>query len=303
MKINETALRHSQLMIMVALMMLYFIVFSYIPMYGVVISFKNFNMSRGILGSDWVGFENFRILFTQDEFFLRALRNTLSISVLSLILTFFAPIVIALLLNELRINSYKRGIQTMTYLPHFFSWVILGGIFHMLLNSSGPVNDLLIRVFHLEKPIPFLTHKYWFLAVLLATRVWQSAGWGAIVYLAALSGINPQLYEAAMVDGAGRWKQTLHITLPCLMPTMIILFILRLGHILSAGFDQIYNMYTIPVYETSDILDTYILRLMQAMDFDLGTAAGLFKSFVGLVLIIGANAAARKASGGEQGIY
>lgn len=295
--------RFAQLYVMIGLALLYFAVFSYTPMYGIVIAFKDFRMTHGILGSNWVGLDNFRHLFTADEFFWRALRNTLVISVLSLGFGFFAPIIVALLLNEVRVNWYKRTIQTMTYLPHFFSWVILGGIFHLLLSGSGPINDMLMNLGAITKPIPFLGHKHWFLFVLIATRVWQGAGWGAIIYLAALSGINPQLYEAAMIDGAGRWKQIQHVTLPSLAPTMVILFILRLGHILSAGFDQIYNMYTISVYETSDILDTYILRLLQGMDFDIGTAAGLFKSVIGLLLIIAANTVARRVSGGEKGLF
>ncbi len=294
--------RHRQAYLMVAIMLLFFLVFSYVPMYGLVIAFKDFSMARGILGSQWTGLENFRYLLGSADF-PRALRNTIVISLLSLGLGFLAPIGVALLLNEVRVAWYKRSIQTITYLPHFFSWVILGGIFRMLFSGSGPLNSLVLSATGSAEPLPFLTHKGWFLAVLIGTRIWQQAGWGAIIYLAALSGISPNLYEAAMVDGASRWRQTLHITLPSLAPTMVVLFILRLGHVLNAGFDQIYNMYTISVFESADILDTYILRLMQRMDFDIGTAAGLFKSVVGLGFILGANAIARRASHGEKGLF
>jgi putative aldouronate transport system permease protein len=279
---------------------IYFAVFYYGPMIGLVIAFKDYVMSDGIFGSAWNHGENFVRLFSSEDF-PRAIRNTLTISLLRLTFGFFAPIVLALLLNELRLNVYKRAIQTLTYLPYFFSWVILGGIFIMLFSGAGPINQG-IKMMGL-KPVSFLTQGGWFIFVLIITGIWQSAGWGAIVYLAALSGINPQLYEAAQIDGANRWKQTLTITLPSLTPTMITLFILSLGGILTAGFDQIYNMYNPMVYHVSDIVDTYVLRRMMGLDLGLATAAGLFKSVVGLILVVMANQLARKVSGGEQGVW
>ena len=278
----------------------FFLVFNYVPMVGLVIAFKDYVMSHGMFGSEWVGLDNFARLFGSDDF-PRAIRNTLTISLLRLSFGFFAPVILALLLNELRSALYKRSIQTLTYLPHFFSWVILGGIFLMLFSGSGPVNQFVKLVG--AKPINFLTDDAWFIAVLIATGVWQGAGWGAIIYLASLSGISPQLYEAATIDGANRWKQTLHITLPCLVPTMITLFILALGGILTAGFDQIYNMYNPMVYDVADIVDTYVLRRMFGLELSLATAAGMFKSVVGLVLVVGSNYLARKLSKGEQGVW
>ena len=279
---------------------LFFIVFHYVPMTGAVIAFKEYRMSEGILGSPWNGLENFERLFLGRNF-VNALRNTLTISLLRLAFGFVAPIILALLLNEIRISWYKRTIQTLTYLPFFFSWVILGGIFLMLFSVDGPLNSIVRGLG--GRTIPFMTNDAWFVFVLIATGIWNSAGYGAIIYLAALSGIDPALYEAAYVDGAGRWKQTLHITLPCLVPTIITLFILSLGGILNAGFDQIYNMYNPLVYDVSDILDTWILRRLQSLDFGLATAAGIFKSVVGMMLIIAANSVTKRLSGGEQGVW
>jgi putative aldouronate transport system permease protein len=285
---------------MLAPVLLYFLIFHYAPMVGMVIAFKDYVMSDGLFGSAWVGWDNFARLFSSPDF-PRALRNTLTISLLRLAFGFFAPVILALLLNELRLTLYRRAVQTLTYLPYFFSWVILGGIFLMLFSGGGPVNAF-VKLLG-ANPIPFLTQGGWFIAVLVVTGIWQGAGYGAVVYLAALAGINPDLYEAAAMDGAGRWPQTRHITLPCLAPTMVALFILSLGGILTAGFDQIYNLYNPMVYGSADIIDTYVLRRLIGMDLGLATAAGMFKSVVGLVLVVGANALARRLSGGEQGVW
>lgn len=292
--------KHRGLLLMLVPGLLFFLVFHYIPMTGVVIAFKQFRMSDGILGSSWNGLENFRRLFLGADF-LDALRNTIVISLLRLGFGFFAPIVLALLLNEIRISWYKRTIQTLTYMPFFFSWVILGGIFLMIFSSRGPANQVV--TFLGARPVKFLTDDLAFITILIATGIWHSVGYAAVIYLAALAGIDPALYEAATVDGAGRWKQTWHITLPCLMPTIVTLFILSLGGILNAGFDQIYNMYNPMVFDAADIIDTYVLRRMWHMDFGLATAAGLFKSAVGLALIVVVNAIANRLSGGEQGIW
>jgi putative aldouronate transport system permease protein len=278
----------------------YFILFCYLPMGGQVIAFKSYVISDGIFGSEWVGLENFERLFASQDF-PKALLNTITLSLMRLTFGFVMPIVIALMLNEVRLEIFKRCSQTLLYLPHFFSWVILGGIFLMLFSGSGPLNQLVTLI--LDKPIPFLTDDIWFIIVLITTGVWQSMGWGSIIYLAALTAIPPTLYEAATIDGANRWKQTLHITIPSLIPTMITLFILSLGGILTAGFDQIYNLYNPMVYDVSDIIDTYVLRRMLDLDFSLATAAGMFKSVVGLIMVVSSNAIAKKLTRGEQGIY
>jgi len=278
----------------------FFLLFAYVPMMGLVIAFKDYVMSDGIFGSAWVGLGNFERLFSSEDF-PRAIRNTLTISLLRLGCGFFAPVILALMLNEIRNEGYKRGIQTLTYLPHFFSWVILGGIFLMIFSGSGPVNAGLKLIG--AKPISFLTDDAWFITVLIVTGIWQGAGWGAIIYLAALSGISPSLYEAATIDGANRWQQTKHITIPCLVPTMITLFILSLGGILTAGFDQIYNLYNYQVYDVADIIDTYVLRRLLGLDLSLATAAGMFQGVVGLILVTGANYFAKHISKGEQGVW
>jgi putative aldouronate transport system permease protein len=286
----------------------FLLVFHYVPMYGIIVAFKEVNLRLGILGSPWVGLANFHRLFTDsfgDMTFGRVLSNTITISVLRMTVGFVAPIVLALMLNEVRISAYKRSVQTMTYLPFFLSWVILGGIFLMLFAESknAPINNVLMQLANLAKPLPFLSKGDLFVPVLIITGIWQSAGYGAVIYLAALSGIDPTLYEAAMVDGANRWKQTLHITLPCLLPTVIVLLILNAGHILNAGFDQIYNMYNMNVAKQSEILDTFVLKRMYNMDYGLATAAGLFKSMVGLGMIVLVNTIAKKLTKGEQGVW
>jgi len=292
--------RHSGLLLLIVPALAFFIVFNYVPMVGLIVAFKDFVLSEGILRSPWVGLENFARLFGSEDF-PRALRNTIVISLLRLGFGFFAPIILALLLNELRLHLFKRAVQTITYLPHFFSWVILGGIFLMLLGGSGPVNAIIRSAGH--SPISFLGDDLWFIVVLIVTGIWQGAGYGAVIYLAALSGVDPNLYEAAAIDGAGRWRQTLHVTIPCLIPTIVVLLILNLGHILNAGFDQIYNLYNPIVYDVADIIDTYVLRRLITMDFGLATAAGMFKSVVGLILVVSANWLANRLSGGEHGIW
>ena len=292
--------RHKGLLLLVAPGLAFFLVFNYLPMFGLVLAFKEFRLSAGILGSEWSGLENFSRLFGGADF-PNALRNTITISLLRLLFGFFAPIALALMLNEIRVSWYKRTVQTVTYIPYFLSWVILGGIFLMIFSQSGPANQI-IQLFGVS-PIEFLTDDFWFIVVVIATGIWQAAGYGAVIYLAALAGISPDLYEAAVVDGAGRWKQTLHITIPGLVPTIITLFILNLGHVLNAGFDQIYNMYNPMVYDAADIIDTYVLRRIVLMDFGLATGAGLFKSVVGLLMVVWANSLARRLSGGEQGIW
>ncbi len=292
--------RHKGLLLLVAPGLAFFLVFNYLPMFGLVLAFKEFRLSAGILGSEWSGLENFSRLFGGADF-PNALRNTVTISLLRLLFGFFAPIVLALMLNEIRVSWYKRTVQTVTYIPYFLSWVILGGIFLMIFSQSGPVNQI-SQLFGVS-PIEFLTNDFWFIVVVIVTGIWQAAGYGAVIYLAALAGISPDLYEAAVVDGAGRWKQTLHITIPGLVPTIITLFILNLGHVLNAGFDQIYNMYNPMVYDAADIIDTYVLRRIVLMDFGLATGAGLFKSVVGLLMVVLANSLARRLSGGEQGIW
>ena len=279
----------------------FFLVFHYLPMFGLVLAFKEFRLSAGILGSEWSGLENFSRLFGGADF-PNALRNTVVISFLRLLFGFFAPIALALMLNEIRVSWYKRTVQTVTYIPYFLSWVILGGIFpdDFLAERAGPTRSPKSSGSRPLSSSPTTSG----LSQWSSPRGYgQAAGYGAVIYLAALAGISPDLYEAAVVDGAGRWKQTMHITIPGLVPTIITLFILNLGHVLNAGFDQIYNMYNPMVYDAADIIDTYVLRRIVLMDFGLATGAGLFKSVVGLLMVVLANSLARRLSRGEQGIW
>lgn len=278
---------------------LYFVIFHYFPMVGIVLAFKDYVMVDGFFGSSWVGLQNFDRLFASADF-LRALRNTIVISFFRLGLGFVAPIVLALLLNEVRWTGFKKWVQVVTYIPYLLSWVILGGIFLLIFSIDGPVNRLLLYLADLK--IGFLTDDHWFIFILIVTHIWQSAGYGAVIYLAALSGISPTLYEAATVDGANRWQLVWHITIPALTPTIIVLLILNLGLILDVGFDQIYNMYNPLVYDVADIVDTYVLRHLMTLDIGLATAAGVFKSVVGLFMVVAANLIANRLSGGEQGI-
>lgn len=278
--------QHRALIIMLLPGLALFLLFSYVPMYGVVIAFKNFQITEGILGSPWAGWENFQRLF-QGNGFMNALRNSVVIAFLKMVLVFPAPIVLALLLNELRVTWFRRTIQTVTYLPHFFSWVVLAGILFPFLGNEGGFNKLL-GMFGISQQLWLLEPDYFYGMVAL-TNIWQSAGWGSIVYFAALASIDPSLYEAAIADGASRWRRIWHISLPSIAPTVIIMYLLNIGHFLSVGFDQIFNLVTPPTSGVGEILDTYVLRRLLTMDYELGTAAGLFNSTVGLVLVLIAN--------------
>ena len=277
--------------------------FAYKPMYGILIAFKEYKFKLGIMGSPWAdqnGFAHFIRMFTGGDF-IKVLKNTVSISFFRLLLGEPCTILLALCLNEMRNKYYKRFVQTLTYLPHFLSWVILGGIFKMLFSTIGPINGLL-QTMGFSEPIPFFGHNGWFRVLIIGTAIWQGIGWGAIIYMAALSGIDESLYEAAYIDGASRWKQTIYITLPSIMGTITTVYIMNLGTVLNAGFDQIYNMYNVIVYDSSDILDTYSLRLLQDGRYEVGTALGLFKSLVSLTFVLGSNYIVKLLSNDEYGI-
>lgn len=276
------------------------IIFSYVPMYGILLAFKDFRMLDGIMGSPWVGFKYFQEMFTMPDFF-NVLRNTLGISLIKLFWGFPAPIILALMLNELRSIKFKKVVQNFTYLPYFFSWVVLGGIVRMLFSADGPVNMFIMAMG--GERLEFFADGGLFIGLIVGTSIWQSIGWNSIIFLSAISGIDESLYEAANIDGAGRWKQAIHITLPSLIPTIITVFILNLGGILNAGFDQIYNLYNPVVYEAADIIDTYVFRKFEQTDYSFGTAVGLFKSVVGLILVVITNWFVKKLTNDEQGIF
>jgi putative aldouronate transport system permease protein len=276
-----------------------FLLFAYVPMYGVVIAFKNYRILDGIMGSPWVGLEHFRYLFSGPGF-TNALRNTIVIALLKNVLVFPAPIVLAIMLNEIKSAWFRRTVQTVSYLPHFFSWVILAGIMFTFLSLDGGFNQVLGYMG--ISPVSWLIEPLKFYGVIVATDIWQSVGWGSIVYFAALAGIDPTLYEAAIADGAGRWRRVWHITLPGIAPVITTMLLLNIGNFLSVGFDQIYNLMTPTTSEVGDILDTYVLRRLLTMNYELGAAAGLFNSLVGLLLVILANRLV-KLYDKEQGIW
>ncbi|WP_420832472.1 ABC transporter permease [Paenibacillus periandrae] len=278
----------------------YFIIFKYLPMAGIVIAFQDFSIFTGFTGSEWVGLEHFRKMFEDTQFYT-IFRNTLLISLYKIIWGFPGPIILALLLNEIKHVFFKRTIQTLAYLPHFLSWVILGGILITVLSpTSGTLNKILILMG--MEPIFFLANPSWFRTVLVASDIWKDVGWGAIIYLAALASIDPQLYEAAVVDGANKWRQLWHITLPSLTSTIIILFLLRLGHVLDVGFEQIFILYNSLVYEVADVFETYVYRVGIAQaEFSYTTAIGLFKSIVSLLFVLVANKLVKRF--GQDGLY
>ncbi|PUA36578.1 protein lplB [Paenibacillus elgii] len=280
--------------------MLFIVVFKYIPMYGLVIAFQEYNILQGVGGSDWVGLYQFEKLFTMLDF-TSVFKNTLIISTLKLIWGFPAPIVLALLLNEVKQLVFQRFVQTVVYLPHFISWVIFSGIIIIFLNPVDGLVNQVIGWFGGE-PVDFLIEKSYFRSILVATDIYKEIGWGTIIYLAAISGINPQLYEAAIVDGAGRFRQMWNITLPSIRHVIVILFILSLGNILDAGFLQTLLLYNPLVMDVADIIDTYVYRkgIVDA-SYSLGAAAGVFKSVIALILVAASNQLAKRF--GEEGLW
>lgn len=278
----------------------YYIIFKYIPMYGVNIAFKEYNLFAGVANSPWTGLANFREIFGMKDFSL-ALRNTLMLNILDLIFGFPSPIILAILLNELRAVKFKRLAQTLLYLPHFLSWVIIGGmVLQVFAPTTGFVNSLIIRMG--GQSIPFLTDKWYWLFTYTGIGIWQSAGWGTIIYLAAITGINEELYEAAEVDGAGRIRKIWHITLPGIRSTIVILLILNVGRMLNIGFDRPYTIGNILVRDFSEVLSTFVYRIgIQSVRFSIATAAGVFQSVVGLVLLTITNSIAKRL--GEQGVW
>lgn len=281
---------------------IYFIVFHYAPMYGVTLAFKDFSISKGILGSPWVGFKHFQKLFAGYDFY-QILSNTLRISILKILIGFPVPIILALLLNEIYKKNFKKVVQTISYLPHFISWVILGGLIIEMLSPSRGVVNYILTLFG-TKPIYFLTSPEWFVPIVIITHVWQSAGWSSVIYLAAIAGIDAEQYESAYIDGATRYQRVKYITVPSIMPTIAILFILGLGNILNAGFDQIFNLYNPSIYSVADIFDTYVYRTGLAnMQYSFTTAIGLFKNGIGMILILGANYLVKRFGNKDYGVW
>lgn len=291
--------KHKYLYLLIAPVLVYYILFAYLPMYGIILAFKDFDYSKGITGSPWVGFKHFHEVFQYSDFW-KAFNNTLIISGGRLLFEFPAPIILALLLNEMTRNRLKKFYQTVLTFPHFLSWVILGGIITNLLGDSGVFNQLLLSL-GFEK-INVLVDPSSFRYLLFISDTWREIGWSAILYLAAIAGINPELYEAAHVDGANRFQQLKAVTWPSIRYTASILFILAVGNAMNGGFDQIFNLYNSVVYDVADVLDTYVYRFtfITGDSFSISTAVGLIKSIINFALLFGANYLVRYF--GEEGV-
>lgn len=280
--------------------LLFFALFKYLPMFGIIMAFQDYQPFLGFLGSPWVGLKHFERFFSEPTFWM-LFRNTLLLAVYNLVFFFPLPIVLALMLNELRIAIYKRIVQTVIYVPHFLSWVVVVGIFYIFLTTEdGIVNNAIVAMG--GEKIPFLLSQDWFRPLIVIQSIWKESGWGTIIFLAALAGVDPGLYEASIMDGAGRWRQLWHITLPAIRSTIVILFILKLGDFLDSGFEHIFLMLNPMNREVGEVFETYVYRtgLTQAQ-FSYSAAVDLFKSVVGLVLVLGSNWLAKKF--GEEGIY
>jgi putative aldouronate transport system permease protein len=283
--------------------LLYFLIFHYLPMLGIIVAFKDitpFSGLDGILHEPFVGLIHFKH-WIQSYYFVNVMGNTLIISGLKLLVGFPAPIILALLINEVRTTWFKRGVQTISYMPHFLSVVVVSGLVMNLLSSQGGlVNQAVVALG--GKSHAYLTDPAYFRSILVSSHVWQHVGWGTILYLAAMSGIDPQLYEAAMIDGANKWQQIRHITLPGIAFVIVILFIFAVGGLLNAGFEQILLLYSPSVYSVSDIIDTYVYRSgLLGMQYSFATAVGVFKSILAMILLLGANWFARRL--GQTGIW
>lgn len=292
-KLKKRIWKHRHIYLFLLPAIIWYLVFHYAPMYGILLAFKDYRYNLGITKSPWVGLKYFKS-FLSDPMFFKVISNTLKISILKIIFGFPAPIILALMLNEVRNQTFKRTIQTVSYMPHFVSWVVVITLMSKFLSpTNGLIND--IRTQRGLEPIFFMGEPKLFYPLVVGSDIWKGVGWGSIVYLAAITNINPELYEAAAIEGAGRWKQTIHITLPGIRTTIGLLFIMRVGGIMGAGFEQILLMQTPPVYDISEILDTYVLmRGLRMNQFGYATAIGLFSSTISLLLVITANNLSRK---------
>ena len=289
--------RQRYLFLMLLPGILWFLLFSYYPMYGVTIAFRRFRLGQPIYSAPWIGFEHFINFFNSIDFW-PVMRNTVSISLLRLILVFPVAIIFALLLNELRQIRFKRVVQTISYLPHFVSWVVVASLTYQMLSIDGAVNALLVWLRIIDEPIMFMGRPQYFWWVVIFTDNWKSVGWSAIIYLAAIAGVDPQLYEAAEVDGVGRLGQAWYITLPCISNTILILFILAVAAIMNSNFEQLWLLRNSTVLSHAEVIDTHVFRVgVQLARYDYAAAVGLFRSVIGLMMLFIANGVAKRLTG------
>ena len=293
--------KQKALLIWGGLIFIYGVIFCYLPLAGWLMAFQNYKPKDGLLHSKFVGLAKFKMLFS-DEAFIRVIRNTLAMGVSNLVVTFATAIAFALLLNEKKKKKGKKTVQTISYLPHFLSWIIVTGILHDALSGTGIINELLMNFHLISQPINFFAHEKYFWPIVAFANVWKETGWNAIIYLSAITSIDPSLYEAAAIDGAGRWGKIKHVTLPGIKPTIIILLLMNVGNVLNAGFEIQYLLGNGLVQKVSQTIDIYVLKWgISQGDYALGTAAGIFKSVVSIVLIVVANQIAKK--NGEERLF
>ncbi|MCZ8520866.1 MULTISPECIES: ABC transporter permease [Paenibacillus] len=282
------------LMLMSIPFVIYVLIFSYVPLWGWLMAFQNYKLGSSVLHNEWVGLDHFRELF-RDDAFLRVMRNTLAMSLINLVLGFASSILLALMLNELRSILFKRVVQTISYLPHFISWVVAANLIMNMLSIEGIVNTVLVKLHFIEEPVLWLSEGGYFWWIIGLSNVWKEIGWSAIIYLAAMTTIDPSLYEAAGIDGAGRFRKMMHITLPGIRPMIIVLLIMSIGHILDAGFEQQYLLQTPMVVDYAETIDIFVLKYgINLSRFSFATAAGIFKSVISILLLIAANRMARR---------
>lgn len=293
--------RQKVLLFWAAVFVVYGFVFCYLPLGGWLMAFQNYKPKDGIFHSTFVGLAKFQQLFS-DATFIRVIRNTLAMGVINLVATFVMAIVFAILLNEVKSKGGKKTIQTISYLPHFLSWIIVTGILHDALSGTGIINELLLKFGVLDKPLNFFAHPQYFWWIVAFANVWKETGWNAIIYLSAITAIDPSLYEAASIDGAGRWAKIRYITLPGIKPTIMILLLMNVGNVLNAGFEVQYLLGNGLVQSVSQTIDIYVLKWgISQGDYAIGTAAGIFKSLVSIILIVIANQIAKRA--GEERLF
>ncbi|WP_240941305.1 ABC transporter permease subunit [Paenibacillus sp. HB172176] len=298
MTINKRRLKHNvPLFIMFIPIIVYFAIFKYAPMAGLIIAFKNYNFTDGIWGSAWVGLDNFKLLFTNPNM-VNILRNTLVLSILQLVIGFPFPIIVALMINEVRSNWFKKSVQTAVFLPHFLNWVIVGGIIITIFAQENGIINYFVKLLFGDS-FPFLYRAGSWMTIFIGSGIWKGAGWGAIIYLAALSAVDQSLYEAAGLDGANRLKQIWHVSLPAIQPVIFIILILSIGNIMEVGFDQVYVLQNAVVSNISEVISTWNYKVgINGGRFSLATALGFFESLVGLILVLAANGIARRFNNG-----
>lgn len=278
----------------------YFVIFKYVPLYGLAAAFQDYNIFKGVSGSEWVGIDVFKEVFAMRDFY-KVLKNTLVLNVIDLIFGFPIPIILAVIINEIRMSAVKKITQSVVYFPHFISWTIVGAMVYQLLSKDSGIVNVVIKSLGGEQ-VAFLSDKVWWIFVYILVGIWQGAGWGTVIYLAAMTGINQELYEAAKVDGAGRFRRLWHITLPGIRPTIVLMLILSMGRLMSIGFERPYVIGNMTVYDVSDVISTFVYRYgLQSGNFSIGTAVGLFQSVINTMLVLAADWIAKKL--GDDGLW